>query len=163
MARDPYTVLGVPRNASRDDIKRAFHKLAHKHHPDKGGDAEKFKEVSAAYAQLKDGPAGGSSNDSPYDNPPKREYEFWDEASNDSGNFNFWSRRASKEQFDFDAAYRAFTEHAARQYQEARERQAKREANPQWKILRKQIELKQAVIGVLEREIEALEAEIDRL
>lgn len=58
MSRDPYTVLGVRYGATPEEIKKAFHKLAHVHHPDKGGDAEKFKEVSAAYALLKDKPVG---------------------------------------------------------------------------------------------------------
>lgn len=55
--RDYYEVLGVDRNASQDEIKRAFRKLAFKYHPDrnKASDAEeKFKEVSEAYAVLSD-------------------------------------------------------------------------------------------------------------
>ncbi|MDE2213452.1 MAG: molecular chaperone DnaJ [Patescibacteria group bacterium] len=53
--RDYYDVLGITKSASKDDIKKAFHKLAHKYHPDKGGgDAEKFKEVSEAYSVLSD-------------------------------------------------------------------------------------------------------------
>lgn len=51
---DPYNVLGIDRNASQDDIKKAYRKLAVKHHPDKGGDSEKFKEISAAYEILSD-------------------------------------------------------------------------------------------------------------
>lgn len=55
MARDYYDILGVSKGASDDDIKRAFRKLAHQHHPDKpGGDAEKFKEINAAYQTLGD-------------------------------------------------------------------------------------------------------------
>lgn len=50
-----YDVLGVAKTASKDDIKKAFHKLAHKYHPDKAaGDAEKFKELSEAYSILSD-------------------------------------------------------------------------------------------------------------
>lgn len=50
-----YEVLGVDKKATKEDIKKAFHKLAHKYHPDKGtGDAEKFKEVSEAYSILSD-------------------------------------------------------------------------------------------------------------
>src|SRR6185437_2138533 len=53
--RDYYEVLGIEKNASKDDIKKAFHKLAHKYHPDKGtGDADKFKELSEAYSILSD-------------------------------------------------------------------------------------------------------------
>jgi molecular chaperone DnaJ len=53
--KDYYDVLGIDKKASKDDIKKAFRKLAHQYHPDKGGgDAEKFKEVSEAYAVLGD-------------------------------------------------------------------------------------------------------------
>ena len=49
-----YEVLQIPQNASADDIKKAFRKAAKEHHPDKGGDSEKFKEVNAAYEVLSD-------------------------------------------------------------------------------------------------------------
>ncbi len=52
--KDYYKTLGVDKNASQEDIKKAFRKLAHEHHPDKGGNAEKFKEVSEAYSVLSD-------------------------------------------------------------------------------------------------------------
>lgn len=54
MAKDYYKVLGVERTASADEIKRAFRKLAHEHHPDKGGDEAKFKEINEAYQILSD-------------------------------------------------------------------------------------------------------------
>lgn len=53
--RDYYEILGVDKKASKEEIKKAFHKLAHKYHPDKGStDSEKFKEVSEAYSVLSD-------------------------------------------------------------------------------------------------------------
>lgn len=53
--RDYYEVLGVSKDASADEIKKAFRKLAVKHHPDKeGGDESKFKEINEAYEVLKD-------------------------------------------------------------------------------------------------------------
>ena len=53
--RDYYEVLGVSKDASADEIKKAFRKAAVKHHPDKeGGDEAKFKEINEAYEVLKD-------------------------------------------------------------------------------------------------------------
>jgi len=54
MPKDYYQVLGVDRNASHDDIKKAYRRLAHKYHPDKGGDEKKFKEINEAYQILSD-------------------------------------------------------------------------------------------------------------
>ena len=49
-----YDVLGVSRDASQDEIKKSFRKLAQKYHPDAGGDEDKFKEISEAYETLSD-------------------------------------------------------------------------------------------------------------
>lgn len=49
-----YDVLGVGKNATADEIKKAFRKLAVKYHPDAGGDEQKFKEISEAYETLSD-------------------------------------------------------------------------------------------------------------
>lgn len=49
-----YDVLGVKRDATADDIKKSFRKLAAKYHPDAGGDEKRFKEVSEAYTTLSD-------------------------------------------------------------------------------------------------------------
>lgn len=54
MSKDYYKTLGVEKGASQDEIKKAFRKLAHQHHPDKGGDEKKFKEASEAYQTLSD-------------------------------------------------------------------------------------------------------------
>lgn len=55
MSKDYYKILGVEKNASADEIKKAFRRLAHKFHPDKqGGDEAKFKEVNEAYQVLGD-------------------------------------------------------------------------------------------------------------
>lgn len=53
--KNHYDTLGVQKNASEDDIKKAFRKLAQQYHPDKkGGDEKKFKEISEAYSVLSD-------------------------------------------------------------------------------------------------------------
>src|SRR4051812_35368285 len=56
--RDPYEVLGVPRDASADEIKSAYRRLARRYHPDVNQDdheaEEKFKEIGNAYSVLSD-------------------------------------------------------------------------------------------------------------
>ncbi len=55
MSKDYYKTLGVEKNATKDEIKQAFRKLAHEHHPDKkGGNEARFKEANEAYSVLSD-------------------------------------------------------------------------------------------------------------
>lgn len=55
MSKDYYKILGIDKNASKEDVKKAFRKLAHQYHPDKkSGDEKKFKEINEAYAVLSD-------------------------------------------------------------------------------------------------------------
>lgn len=75
--KDYYEVLGISKNASADEIKTAFRRAAVEHHPDRGGDEEKFKEINEAYEVLKDpekrkrydqfGHAGVGGNSGGYD------------------------------------------------------------------------------------------------
>ncbi|CAN4126370.1 unnamed protein product [Withania somnifera] len=79
-----YEILGVPKTASQDDLKKAYRKAAIKNHPDKGGDPEKFKELAQAYDvlsnpekreiydqygedALKEGMGGGGGGHDPFD------------------------------------------------------------------------------------------------
>jgi DnaJ-class molecular chaperone len=59
-----YATLGVAKTATQDEIKRAFRRLASQHHPDKGGDTQKFQEIQAAYDTLGD-PAKRQAYDAP--------------------------------------------------------------------------------------------------
>jgi molecular chaperone DnaJ len=52
MSEDYYKILGVSRDASEIDIKKAFRRLAHQHHPDKGGDEKMFHKINEAYQVL---------------------------------------------------------------------------------------------------------------
>lgn len=62
--KDYYSILGVERTATPDQIKTAYRKLASQHHPDKGGDTARFQEIQAAYATLSD-PTKRQQYDSP--------------------------------------------------------------------------------------------------
>jgi len=61
---DYYDILGVNRNASDSELKKAYKKKSMQHHPDRGGDEEKFKQINEAYSTLKD-----PQKRQQYDNP----------------------------------------------------------------------------------------------
>lgn len=61
---DHYTALGLNKNATIDEIKKAYRKLASQNHPDKGGDTAKFQKIQEAYDTLSD-----PQKRSQYDNP----------------------------------------------------------------------------------------------
>lgn len=91
MAKDYYSILGVKRDASVSDIKQAFRRLAHEHHPDKpGGNAERFKEINEAYQVLND---------------PKRreEYDRFGTTSSSGAGMN-WQDFQRSGGFDFRSA-----------------------------------------------------------
>jgi len=91
MSKDYYNILGVSKNASADEIKAAFRKKAHEHHPDKGGNAEKFKELNEAHQVL--------------GNPEKRkQYDQFGSAFQNGqagGGFSGW-QNAGGMNFDFE-------------------------------------------------------------
>ncbi len=98
---DYYEVLGVSRGATQEEIKKAFHKLAHKHHPDKGGDEKKFKEINEAYQVLSD-----QQKRSQYDQFG-RVFDQGTPGGNQGFDFNWaWSNRGapsgSGQDFEFD-------------------------------------------------------------
>ena len=66
-----YKVLGVSEEASQEEIKKAFYKLAHKYHPDKGGSSEKFKEINEAYQIL-----GNKKKREQYDTAKRSGFDF---------------------------------------------------------------------------------------
>jgi len=92
MSKDYYEILGVGKNASQDDIKKTYRKLAKKHHPDKNQDNpeadEKFKEISEAYEVLSD-------------EKKRMQYDRFGTVG-DKGNFGRQERRGNHVVFNFD-------------------------------------------------------------
>src|SRR5918995_1313959 len=88
---NPYETLGVPKNSSADEIKKAYRKLAREHHPDaSGGDEARFKEIQGAYDLLSD--------------PEKREaYDTFGSTNGRPAGFDFGGGGGARPQFaDFD-------------------------------------------------------------
>jgi len=67
---DLYAVLGVTKDATPEQIKKAYRKLASQHHPDKGGDTNKFQEIQTAYDTLSD-----PEKKQQYDNPQPQNFQ----------------------------------------------------------------------------------------
>lgn len=61
---DHYSTLGVDKNASQEEIKKAYRRMANQHHPDKGGNAAQFQKIQEAYSTLSD-----AEKKAQYDNP----------------------------------------------------------------------------------------------
>ena len=80
-----YQTLGVDRNATTDEIKRAYRRLASQHHPDKGGDKNKFQEVEEAYRTL-----GDPTKRQQYDNP-RPQFNGFEFQHQGPGGFDFQS------------------------------------------------------------------------
>jgi molecular chaperone DnaJ len=98
MAKDYYETLGVSKGASKDDIKKAFHKMAHKYHPDKnGGDEAKFKEVNEAYQTLSDDQKRAQYDQFGSDGPQMGGF-----GGQDFGGFDFGGFSQGQGGFEFD-------------------------------------------------------------
>jgi len=88
MSKNYYQILGIEKGASEEEIKKAFYKLAHKHHPNKGGDEKKFKEINEAYQILS--------------NKEKRaQYDGFGQTFEGGGNYN-WAWGSGMPNIDFD-------------------------------------------------------------
>src|SRR6476620_8167191 len=98
--KDYYSILGVERGASADDIKKAYRKLAHQYHPDVSKDPageEKFKEVAEAYQTLKDPEkraaydqlGTGFQQGQDFQPPPDWQRQFRERAGEGGGSFSF--------------------------------------------------------------------------
>lgn len=91
---DYYSILGVAKNASQDDIKKAYRTLAKEHHPDRtGGDDVRFKQINEAYDTLKD-PTARQQYDNPRTNT-QQQYQYNTQNMNDIFNSFFGGARGA--------------------------------------------------------------------
>jgi curved DNA-binding protein len=88
---DYYSVLGVSKTASYDEIKQAYRKLANQHHPDKGGDTEQFQRIQVAYSVLND-PQRRQEYDS---NPAGNDWMKWQQGFNTGNMEDFFAHMFS--------------------------------------------------------------------
>lgn len=86
MPEDYYKILNVDKIATKEEIKKAYKKLAKEHHPDHGGDEESFKEINEAYSILSD-----DKKRSEYDDPMRSAFNVFPNFFN--GGFPFRERR----------------------------------------------------------------------
>jgi len=86
--KDYYKILGVDRGASEFEIKKAYKELAKEHHPDHGGNEERFKEISGAYSVLSD-----DKKRQEYDNPVRDGFGPFSDFFGGFGSFNIRNRR----------------------------------------------------------------------
>jgi len=85
--KDLYQILGLPRTATADEIKRAYRRLASQHHPDRGGDTARFQELQQAYEVL-----GDPQRRAQYDRPQPHMQENWGAAGGFQDIFDVFRR-----------------------------------------------------------------------
>ena len=101
---DYYTTLNIPKSATDDDVRKAYKKLAKTHHPDTGGDANTFRQISEAYQVLSD--------------PTKRKnYDTYGSA--EAGQFNF--RTGNAQDINVDEIFNQFGMHFGKGFQQKRQ------------------------------------------
>jgi len=96
MKQSPYAVLGVDKNASPEEIKDAYREKAKKHHPDRGGDEDKFKKIKSAYERIENGEVGSGfeSEDFGFRSNPNINYGQEKSVEDMLRDFKDWSDKA---------------------------------------------------------------------
>lgn len=96
---DYYSILGIAKNATPDQIKKAYREKVKEHHPDKGGDAEHFKRINEAYETLKD-PAKKQNYDNPQPQQRQQQYQYRSSDMNDIFNAFFGNKTSMRRNAD---------------------------------------------------------------